>query len=54
MTLDEFLSELRESEASFAKKWREGMETDQSQWPPELPAEEWWEQYLAHVSLEVY
>ncbi|MCV0350157.1 MAG: hypothetical protein K5863_08780 [Nitratireductor sp.] len=48
MTLDEFLVELRKSADGFEKLWRKKNEEDPDNWPIELPAGDWSEQFLAH------
>jgi len=50
MTLDEFAQDLDATLIDFIGVWRLNHEKMPDQWPMEMDAGEWWEQFLAHIT----
>ena len=51
MKLAEFTEEMRKDFEDFKEDWMENAEANPVQYPLELPPGEWFEQYLAWVTL---
>lgn len=59
VTLDQFITELTKDVQEFAQYWKQGMENptkfglaEEEKFPSEYPLGDWWEQFMAFISLE--
>jgi hypothetical protein len=49
MTLEEFISELKNDIDSFETRWKEGQKKEPSLWPNELGEGDWLDQFITHL-----